>query len=234
MVKGSQKRPAATRAAAQVAAAQVADTQVADTRVTDAPPVGKPLAAAKATATVRAAVAAVIVRDGRLLCGKRHGARGHGLLAMPGGAVEPGETQAQALAREVAEETGLQATLKPYATAREELWLVSDPDPAGHFVTAFYEAAEVAAAQGAGRVAAFAGLEANRCPVWEWLRLGEIAARLPPEVVRIAQARAGLGPRPAPEGDPDGPPQPLPTHPLLVWLPLDRLLVFRDHLGLEL
>lgn len=225
MVKGSQKRAAAARAAAQAA----------DARVTEAQPVGKPLPAVKATAAVRAAVAAVIVRDGRLLCGKRHGARGHGLLAVPGGAVEQGETQAQALAREVAEETGLTAALKPYATAREELWLVSDPDPAGHFVTAFYEAAEgAAAAHGAGRVAAFAGLEADRCPVWEWLRLGEIAARLPPDVVRVAQVRAGLGPTAAPEGDPDGPPPPLPTHPLLVWMPLDRLLVFRDHLGLDL
>ena len=53
-------------------------------------------------------VAAVIERDGRLLIGQRPAHKHHGgLWEFPGGKVEPGETLAAALARELHEELGL-------------------------------------------------------------------------------------------------------------------------------
>jgi len=53
-------------------------------------------------------VGAVIKDDrGRLLLIKRGHAPGAGLWSLPGGRVEPGETDAEALAREIREETGL-------------------------------------------------------------------------------------------------------------------------------
>ena len=53
-------------------------------------------------------VGAVITDDqGRLLFIKRRHAPGAGLWSLPGGRIEPGETDAQALAREIHEETGL-------------------------------------------------------------------------------------------------------------------------------
>jgi 8-oxo-dGTP diphosphatase len=45
--------------------------------------------------------------DGRLLLVQRRNEPGAGLWSVPGGRVEPGETDAQALVRELAEETGL-------------------------------------------------------------------------------------------------------------------------------
>ncbi len=50
-----------------------------------------------------------LVRDasGRLLLIRRANDPGRGLWSLPGGKVEDGETDAEALAREVAEETGL-------------------------------------------------------------------------------------------------------------------------------
>lgn len=45
--------------------------------------------------------------DGRLLLIKRRNDPGSGLWSVPGGRVEPGETDAQAVVREMAEETGL-------------------------------------------------------------------------------------------------------------------------------
>ncbi|RYE87312.1 MAG: (deoxy)nucleoside triphosphate pyrophosphohydrolase, partial [Myxococcales bacterium] len=53
-------------------------------------------------------VAAVIERDGLLLVGQRPAHKHHGgLWEFPGGKVEPGETPAEALARELHEELGL-------------------------------------------------------------------------------------------------------------------------------
>ncbi|MDQ1484881.1 MAG: hypothetical protein QOJ62_574 [Actinomycetota bacterium] len=54
-----------------------------------------------------AAVGAIAVRDGRLLLVLRGRPPGAGRWSLPGGRVEPGESDAAALAREVMEETGL-------------------------------------------------------------------------------------------------------------------------------
>jgi len=51
-------------------------------------------------------VAAVVVKEGRLLLA-RHEKGGESYWVLPGGAVEPGETLAEALRRELREEAGL-------------------------------------------------------------------------------------------------------------------------------
>lgn len=57
-------------------------------------------------------VAAILIADGRVLMGLRHRSRRlyPGCWDLPGGHVEPGETGAVALARELAEELGIAAT----------------------------------------------------------------------------------------------------------------------------
>lgn len=54
-----------------------------------------------------AAVGAIAIRDGMLLLVQRGHAPDAGKWSIPGGRVEPGETDADAVAREMAEETGL-------------------------------------------------------------------------------------------------------------------------------
>ena len=56
--------------------------------------------------------AALIVRNSKLLVCQRHRDDSHGLQwEFPGGKVEPGESPAQALARELREELGVDATI---------------------------------------------------------------------------------------------------------------------------
>jgi ADP-ribose pyrophosphatase len=57
--------------------------------------------------TPRVAVGAVVKRKNKMLLVKRRDAPGQGTWAIPGGAVELGETLQQAAEREVKEETGL-------------------------------------------------------------------------------------------------------------------------------
>jgi 8-oxo-dGTP diphosphatase len=61
------------------------------------------------------AVSAAIVRAGKILVVRRARPPAHGLFTLPGGVVEVGETLAQAITREVREETGL--TIEPVALA---------------------------------------------------------------------------------------------------------------------
>jgi len=65
-------------------------------------------------------VGAVITDEsGRLLLIKRRNEPGAGLWSLPGGRIEPGETDEQAVVRETREETGLTVTCGPLLGAVE-------------------------------------------------------------------------------------------------------------------
>ena len=72
------------------------------------------------------AVSAAIYRDGRILLVRRARAPGRDLFSLPGGVVEAGETLAEAVAREVLEETGL--TVEPVQLAGYREVIVRDAD----------------------------------------------------------------------------------------------------------
>jgi 8-oxo-dGTP diphosphatase len=104
----------------------------------------------------RVGVGVVVVRDGRVLVGRRRGSHGGGTWALPGGHLEFGESVEDCARREVREETGLEiADLRPgpYASTLFE-------DEGRHAVTLFV-------------VAAWAGGEAtlrepDKCAAWLW------------------------------------------------------------------
>jgi len=71
------------------------------------PPCAAPILS-RVPGSVIGCVGAIIKDDlGRLLLIKRGHAPGAGLWSLPGGRIEPGETDAEALVREIREETGL-------------------------------------------------------------------------------------------------------------------------------
>ncbi len=76
------------------------------------------------------AASAAVFRDGRVLVAKRGRPPGQGLWSLPGGAVERGERLEQAAAREVREETGVEAEIVGLAGHRELI----ERDPAGAVV----------------------------------------------------------------------------------------------------
>ena len=76
---------------------------------------------------IRCVGAIVYDASGRLLLIKRGREPGRGLWSLPGGRVEPGETDAQAVARELLEETGLSVC------SGSLVGRVERPGPAGVF-----------------------------------------------------------------------------------------------------
>lgn len=77
------------------------------------------------------AASVVIFREGRVLLVQRARNPGQGRWSLPGGRVEHGETLAQAVHREVAEETGLTVEIVGFAGLREVL---PRDGAAGHYV----------------------------------------------------------------------------------------------------
>ena len=111
------------------------------------------------------AVGAVIVRDGKLLLVERTKPPGVGKWAVPGGAVDPGETLTVAVTREVEEETGLTVSVGDIAWVGQSIG--PGTPPAWHFTILDFWATVVGGTLRAGD-------DAGRA---EWVPIDELAAR---------------------------------------------------------
>jgi 8-oxo-dGTP diphosphatase len=68
----------------------------------------------------------VVERDGRIAVARVTFAKGGGRLDLPGGGVDPGETAAQAAARECGEEVGLRITMEEPFTRADHFFVNED------------------------------------------------------------------------------------------------------------
>jgi len=110
------------------------------------------------TVTIKVGCEAYIVRDGKLLLGRRKNVFGHGTWALPGGHLEPLERADECIAREIHEELGI--TIAP-ATA--QLVAVTDglyPERDAHYIHLTFR---VDIGPQEPKLA-----EPDRCSEWRW------------------------------------------------------------------
>lgn len=86
--------------------------------------------------TIRYTADIAVVRGDDILTIERGWDPHKGLLALPGGHVDAGETSRRAAARELAEETGI--VCSPDELEFVGVWDAPDRDPRGRYVTAVY------------------------------------------------------------------------------------------------
>lgn len=132
--------------------------------------------AAPTAARPQVAVGAVAVRDGAILLIRRGQAPSEGRWSLPGGRVEWGESLAEAIAREVLEETGLAAVVGDLAGVVERHY-----PPEFHYVILDYFVTTEAGTPVPGGDVTDA----------RWVPLGELA--LLPLADRLLEALTGFG-----------------------------------------
>lgn len=102
-----------------------------------------------------------VVRDNKILLGKRINAHGEGSWSLPGGHLEFNESWEQCAERETLEETGLKIRNIRFAAVTNDIFAKEEK----HYITLFmisdYESGEV-------RI-----MEPDKCEKWEWFEWNE-------------------------------------------------------------
>ena len=107
-----------------------------------------------------AGIGVIILKEDKILLGKRIGNHGYGTWAVPGGHIEQFETLKEAGLRETKEETGLDIELideYPIATTNNIFW-----EERKHTVTLFLRANYIG---GTPKIT-----EPDKCEKWDWFK----------------------------------------------------------------
>lgn len=111
-------------------------------------------------------VAVIVIKNGKVLLGKRKGAHGSGSWAFPGGHLEFNESIEDCAEREVFEETGLSVKNPRFETITNDLFLQSNK----HYVTLFVVCDHK---KGSPRIK-----EPDKCEKWDWFYWNEFPTPL--------------------------------------------------------
>lgn len=112
----------------------------------------------------RVGVGAILVRDGKVLLGKRKNAHGEGSWAFPGGHLEFGESLGECAARETYEESSITIPASDFipATFTNDIFTENDK----HYITLF---AVTRCNEGEAKI-----MEPDKCEQWGWFGWDEL------------------------------------------------------------
>ncbi len=111
-------------------------------------------------------VGVIVIKDGKVLIGKRKNAHGSGSWAFPGGYLEFNESWEECAEREVMEETGIQIDNLRFGTATNDIFEKENK----HYITIFMVADLVS-----GTVEI---KEPHKCEKWEWFHWDKLPCPL--------------------------------------------------------
>lgn len=120
----------------------------------------------------RVGVGVAVVKNGKVLLGRRKGAHGVGSWSFPGGHLEFGEDVEECARRELKEETDLKAL-----SLQSGPWVNDLIDEDKHYATLFMF---VDAFEGEPKL-----LEPNKCEGWEWFSWNALPTPLFPPVASL-------------------------------------------------
>lgn len=107
-------------------------------------------------------VGVIVIKDGKVLLGKRRNAHGEGDWSFPGGHLEFNESWEDCASRETFEETGIAIKNIRFGTATNDIF----PAEEKHYITIFmlsdYDSGEVKV------------MEPEKCEKWEWFHWDQL------------------------------------------------------------
>ena len=118
---------------------------------------------------VRVGVGAFVTSSSHPYCvlvGKRKGSHGAGMLALPGGHLEVGETWGECAVRETKEETNLDCTAIGFNAVTNDRSI--DGNPHKHYITIFMNI------QMNSDSASLTNMEPDKCGGWEWINFDDL------------------------------------------------------------
>jgi len=101
-------------------------------------------------------VGVIVIKDGKILLGKRKNAHGEGAWSFPGGHLEFNETWENCASRETMEETGVAIKNIRFGTATNDIFQTEEKHYITIFMLADYNSGEVKV------------MEPEKCEKWEW------------------------------------------------------------------
>jgi 8-oxo-dGTP diphosphatase len=101
-------------------------------------------------------VGVIVIKDGKVLLGKRKGAHGEGSWAFPGGHLEFGESIEDCAKREVMEEVGITIKQIEKFTFTNDIFAEENKHYITCYVRAMYDSGEVQI------------MEPHKCEGWDW------------------------------------------------------------------
>ena len=111
-------------------------------------------------------VAVIVIKNGKVLLGKRKGSHGSGSWAFPGGHLEMNESIEACARREVFEETGISIENIRYAAFTNDIFKEEQKHYVTLFVVAEYTGADLQVN------------EPDKCETWDWFIWGKFPENL--------------------------------------------------------